>query len=719
MLSPAQSSSRETQEDRGIAALLKPRGIVLVGVSDDPKKMTGGPFRALQRSPFPGSVYAVSRARDRLGDIAVQRTVSEVGDDADVALIVLPRDAVADALEECGRKGIAAAVVITSGFADVGGEGVARQQRLARIVEETGIRVLGPNCTGYFSSDGGINLGTSPAFISGRYRPGSIGLVTQSGSIGTTMLTLAQERGLGPSFWFSIGNEMDLKAADFVAAGVASAPTRSMCFYLEGLHKPDLFASGARAALEAGKPIILLKVGSSERGAASALAHTGALATDDVAFEGFCRQNAIIRVREIDELLPVAAVFDAPRKWGKGRIGVLSVSGGLSAHSVDRIDEAGLELAELTSGTVETLRDVSPLSEAVNPYDFSGAAVSDPEIVRKSVQAFVHDANVDVVVVVVPFGVYLAGVVPKMVAEIAAGTDKLICMVRWMPADVAREPFDALPAQGVPVFTSIRECVGALVARDWYERTRAGILAGSHPPKTTPAAPAPELAASGLLLETEARALLSRYGLPSVAEAVVTTEHEAAAEADRIGYPAVLKILSRDIAHKTEAGGVEVGMTDEAQLRAAWRRMEASVRRTHPDATVDGALVQAMAPSGIDTIVGARNDPTFGPVVLLGLGGVLAEAFRRVAVRPVPLSRYDAECMIDETGLGAMLASARSGRPGDRAALADALLGVGRLMAEHGGRIAELDVNPLRVLLRGDGVLALDGLVATRRNPAA
>jgi acyl-CoA synthetase (NDP forming) len=359
------------------------------------------------------------------------------------------------------------------------------------------------------------------------------------------------------------------------------------------------------------------------------------------------------------------------------------------------------------------------LSEAVNPYDFSGAAVSDPEIVRKSVQAFVHDANVDVVVVVVPFGVYLAGVVPKMVAEIAAGTDKLICMVRWMPADVAREPFDALPAQGVPVFTSIRECVGALVARDWYERTRAGILAGSHPPKTTPAAPAPELAASGLLLETEARALLSRYGLPSVAEAVVTTEHEAAAEAGRIGYPAVLKILSRDIAHKTEAGGVEVGMTDEAQLRAAWRRMEASVRRTHPDATVDGALVQAMAPSGIDTIVGARNDPTFGPVVLLGLGGVLAEAFRRVAVRPVPLSRYDAECMIDETGLGAMLASARSGRPGDRAALADALLGVGRLMAEHGGRIAELDVNPLRVLLRGDGVLALDGLVATRRNPAA
>jgi acetyl-CoA synthetase len=391
---------------------------------------------------------------------------------------------------------------------------------------------------------------------------------------------------------------------------------------------------------------------------------------------------------------------------------VLSVSGGLSAHSVDRVDQAGLELAELTPETVEALRHVSPLSEPANPYDFSGAAVSDPEIVRKSVQAFVDDANVDVVVVVVPFGVYLATVVPKMVGEIAATTDKLICMVRWMPADVAREPFDVLPPQGVPVFNSIRECVGALAARNWYERTRAEILAEPQPPKTGSAAPAPELSASGLLLETEARALLSRYGLPSVSEAVAKSEDEAAGAAARIGYPTVLKILSRDIPHKTEAGGVEVGIAGEPALRAAWRRMMASVRAMHPDAAIDGVLVQAMAPSGIEAIVGARHDPTFGPVVLLGLGGILAEAMRRVAVRPAPLSRFDAECMIDETGLGAMLASARRGRPSDRAALVEALLGVGRLMAEHGDRIAELDVNPLRVLLEGDGVLALDGLVA-------
>lgn len=711
----ATTTNRDDAAD-AIRALLKPRAVVLIGVSDDPKKMTGGPFRALQRSPFPGPVYPVSRTRDMLGDFAVKRSVAEVGDDADVALIVLPRDAVADALEECGRKGIATAVVITSGFADVGGDGVALQQRLADIAARTGIRVVGPNCTGYFSAEGQINLGTSPAFISGRYRPGSIGLITQSGSIGTTMLTLAHERGLGPSFWFSIGNEMDLKAADFLAVGAESPLTRSLCLYLEGLHKPELFASGARVALEAGKPIVLLKVGSSAKGAASALAHTGALATDDVAFYGFCRQNGIIRVHDIDELIPVAATFDAPRKWGEGRIGVLSVSGGLSAHSVDRVDQAGLELAELTPETIASLRHVSPLSEAANPYDFSGAAVSDPEIVRKSVQAFVDDAHVDVVVVVVPFGVYLATVVPKMVAEIAATTDKLVCMVRWMPSDVAREPFDVLPPQGVPVFTSIRECVGALAARGWYERTRAEILAEPQPPKTGSAAPAPELSASGLLLETEARALLSRYGLPSVAEAVARSEDEAAEAAGRIGYPAVLKVLSRDIPHKTEAGGVEVGIAGEAALRAAWRRMTASVRAMHPDAAIDGVLVQAMAPSGIEAIVGARHDPTFGPVVLLGLGGILAEAMRRVAVRPAPLSRFDAESMIDETGLGAMLASARRGRPSDRDALVEALLGVGRLMAEHGDRIAELDVNPLRILLKGDGVLALDGLVAIRED---
>ena len=718
ILAMTQTSGDDRSTGRGVRALLKPRGIVLVGVSDDPKKMTGGPFRALQRNPFPGPVYAVSRTRDALGDFPTLRSIAEVGEDADVALIVVPRDAVADALEECGRKGIAAAVIITSGFADVGEEGRLHQQKLAEIAERTGIRVVGPNCTGYFSAEGQINLGTSPAFISGRFRPGSIGLITQSGSIGTTMLTLAQERGLGPSFWFSIGNEMDLKAADFLAAGVESAPTRSLCLYLEGIHKPELFAASARTALEAGKPIILLKVGSSEEGAASALAHTGALATDDVAFGGFCRQNAIIRVRDIDELLPVAATFDAPRNWRKGRIGVLSVSGGLSAHAVDRFDEAGLDLAELTAETTEMLRHVSPLSEPVNPYDFSGAAVSDPEIVRKSVQAFVDDDNVDVVVVVVPFGVYLATVVPKIVSEIAATTDKLICMVRWMPADVAREPFDALPPQGVPVFTSIRECVGALAARNWYERTRARILAETHRPRPLAAAPAPELDATGLLLETEARALLSRYGLPSVPEVVATGEDQAVAAAARLGYPVVLKILSRDIAHKTEVGGVEVGIADESALRAGWRRIMASVKDRRHDTAIDGMLVQAMAAPGIEAIIGARHDSTFGPVVLLGVGGVLAEAFRRAAVRPVPLSPHDAECMIDETGLGAVLASDRRGKPSDRPALGEALLGVSRLMMEHGARIAELDVNPVRVLLKGEGVLALDGLVATRRGEA-
>jgi acyl-CoA synthetase (NDP forming) len=697
-----------------IGKLLKPRAVVLIGVSDDPKKMTGGPFRALQRSPFPGPVYAVSRTRDSLGAFPVSRTIAEVSDDADVALIIVPRDAVADALEECGRRGIAAAVVITSGFADVGGDGAAMQERLAEIARRTGIRIVGPNCTGYFSADGQINLGTSPAFISGRYRPGSIGLITQSGSIGTTMLTLAHERGLGPSFWFSIGNEMDLKAADFLVAGAINPITRSLCLYLEGIHKPAQFASGARTALEAGKPVILLKVGSSEKGAAGALAHTGALATDDAVFDGFCRQNGIIRVHDIDELLPVAATFDAPRKWGKGRIGVLSVSGGLSAHGIDRADEAGLDLAELTPRTVEVLSGVSPLSQPTNPYDFSGAAVSDPDIVRKSVQAFVNDDNVDVVVVVVPFGVYLAAVAPAIVAEISATTDKLICIVRWMPADVAREPFDALPPQGVPVFGSIRECIGALSARAWYERTRDALLAAPQRTAAMPRTAASALDKPGLLLETEARALLARYGLPSPAETVARSESEAAEAAAKSGYPAVLKILSPDIAHKTEAGGVEIDIVNEAELRIAYRRMMESVRRHHPDAALEGVLVQAKAAPGIETIVGARHDPTFGPVVLLGIGGVLAEAFRRVSVRPAPLSRYDAECMIDETGLGSMLSSARQGWPSDRGALVEALLGVSRLIIEHGGRIAEIDVNPLRVLLHGDGVVALDGLIATR-----
>jgi acyl-CoA synthetase (NDP forming) len=704
-------ASDELIIDAGVRALLAPRSVALIGVSDDPGKMAGGPARALSNSAFAGAIYPVNPKRETVGGYRAFPTIDAIEGDPDVALIVTPRHAVVEAVEACARKGVKAVVIISSGFGEVGPEGIALQERLLEVARAGGVRVVGPNCTGYYSRKADLPLGTSAAFGTGRYAPGSIAFVTQSGAIGTALLTLAHERGLGASLWFSTGNEMDLTVADFMSAAVADPNTSSIVLYLETIRNVPAFTRAARAALARGKPVIVLKVGRTELGAEKAQAHTGAMIGSDDAYQGLFRQNGVIRVDSIDHLLPVASLFGSDRAWGRGRIGVISVSGGLAAYMADLLSDQGLELAELTAGTNARLAEISDLAAPGNPFDPAGMVTSDPTIMTRAVAAFLEDPNVDVMTVILPFGIHILRVVPPVVLEAARASRKMVCFVRWMPRDYGREVTEAMTEADVPVFEGIDECVAALAARARYERERSALIEALADKPAIAALPAPELDGDEPLLETEARALLARYGVASPKERVAVSANEAIHAATAIGYPVAMKILSRDIAHKTEAGGVRLGLLGEEAVAAAYEQMMTDVGRHAPDAVVDGVLVQQMAGDGIDVILGAKHEPGIGPVVMVGIGGVLAEAISKVSVRPAPLSARDAAEMIEEASLGSLLASARRGRPSDRPALEQSILSFSRLVCDHGDHIAELDVNPLRVLLAGDGVIALDALV--------
>ena len=708
-----QAGGRNNEDTAGsLSAFFRPRSVALLGVSDDPTKMSGNSMRVIAQSGFKGEVYPVNPNRDSVGGVKAYPTVLDIPGEVDLALITLPRHAVLEAVTQCGRKGVKAAVVVTAGFAESGHEGASLQNDLLAIARRYGLRILGPNCTGLLASEVGLPLGTSAAFASGRYQSGRIGLITQSGALGTALLPRAAERGLGASFWFSTGNEMDVKLAELLEAGLSAPNTRSIALYLEAIRDAEQMTHALVSALKAGIPVIALKVGTSRVGAERAQAHTGALIGSDAAYDGYFRQNGVIRVKSVDHLLPVCSAFDTARPFGQGRIAVYSISGALAGHSADRFTDAGVQLAELAPETVAKLRVLGDNEAAGNPFDPGAAPQKNPQIAVDAMEAMLADPSVDVLVVIMSFAIHMFRAIPPAIEAVARRSGKMIAVVRWVPADHQPEAFAAMPALDVPVFESIEECATAFGARVQYEAMRPALLkAIEERAAVAPVHETSQLAAGQPLLETEARSLLQNYGIAAPKESVARSAAEAVEAAGAIGFPVVLKLLSREVQHKTEAGGVVLDLRDDDQVRDAYALIMANFARYAPGASHEGTVVQAMAPSGIEAIIGAKREAPFGPVVMVGLGGILAEALSRVAVRPAPLARHDAEQMIDECGLGALLASRRTGRGGDRGSVVDALLGISRLMMDHGDMIGELDVNPLRVLQEGEGSIALDALV--------
>ncbi|MEV4381079.1 acetate--CoA ligase family protein [Streptosporangium sp. NPDC049644] len=688
-----------------LSRLVNPSSVAIIGASDRPGSLGSRTVaNLLDHSDFTGAAYLISRSKRTIHDLPCYQSVLDLPESPDVALLVVPAAQTLPVLRECALKGTRFAIVFTSGFGEMGEEGKRAEAEMAQIGRESGMRIYGPNSPGLCNLNRRLGLMFSPSFHLDQFA-GPIGLATQGGGIGRCFLQ-AMERGVGVGLWASTGNEVDLTVADFIRHYADDDAITVIASTMEGVKDGPAFVDAALYAAERGKPVIALKVGRSDYGARAVASHTGSLSGAAEVNSAVFRQAGVVEVDDMDELIDTAALFARKRPTGRERIAVYGFSGGGCALGADAVGNAGLELAEFSDKTLARVREVLPDYAAVaNPVDATSDILTRTEIGYESLRAVADDPDVGLVLYPFPCDYEeLTEAIGASIAQVQRETETPILPV-WM-SDRLGPGYDELVKGGLVPVRSVRNGTAAL--RRWVERGR-----WSHQEGWRPLGAASSGGERIVHTEPTAKELLDRHGVPVPASGVATTADEAVAVAERVGYPVVLKVVSAQITHKSDVGGVAVGLADAGQVRAAYHRIREAVPAARPDAEVGGVLVEAMASAGLDVLVGVSRDPVFGQVVTFGLGGVLVELFGDVSRRLLPLTPDQARALVDEPRCAALLHGVRGGEPGDVDALVDLLVNVSRFVEANAAVVDELELNPVRVLPAGQGVVALDAVLVT------
>jgi acetyltransferase len=691
--------------------MLNPASIAILGASEDFVKINGRPLKFLLDKGYGGRIYPVNPKYDTLAGLPCYPTIGAIPEPVDLAIVAVPAAAVLESLRQCAAKGAAAAVVFSSGFAEMGEAGRALEGEITGLAHASGLRVCGPNTLGFMNTFDRV-MATFSQAGEGETPPGPVGFVTQSGAFGTAIFALARQRGLSLGYFINSGNEADVDFGDLLAHVLEDARIRVVAGYIEGLRDGRKLLAAADRALVLGKPIVLAKVARSGAGARAAASHTGSLAGTDRVYAGVFRQAGIVRARNDEHLLDLAAAFTYCPLPAGGGVGLVTQSGGAGVLMADRCEELGLAVPELAETTREALREVVPAFGAVrNPVDITAQFIAEPGLLSKSLELVLADPGVDVAIFYLGL---MERAAPKIAADlerVAKGSPKPL-VVAW--AGAPETGLRALREGGVCVLPSATRAVDAVQGlvqfaerRRRHERERTAASAAAMPGGFV----ARRFDGRRILRTEDAFRLLAAYGIQAPPARLAHAGDEAARIAENFGTAVALKAESPAILHKTDAGAVRLGVRGAADVRAAFATIVDNVRRHDATAPLDGVLVQAMVTGGTEMVVGLHHDPQFGPVVMVGLGGIFIEVLEDVAFGAVPLTRGDAEEMLASLR-GARILDGVRGRPrADRAALVDVLLAVSRLGAEAGGVIAELDLNPVVVLPEGRGAVALDALV--------
>ncbi|MBX3650736.1 MAG: acetate--CoA ligase family protein [Burkholderiales bacterium] len=689
-----------------IQALLHPQSIAVIGASADFNKINGRTLKALVDKQYAGRIIPVNPKYPVLLDLPCYPDIPSIPGTVDLAVVAVPAKHVPDTLRQLGRKGVKAAVVFSSGFSEVGGDGVRLEAELRQAIRDSGVRILGPNCLGLVNVAENV-MATFSQFSLGPTPDGPAAFVTQSGALGTATAGTARKRGLNFGYFVNTGNEVDVQFVDIMRAIVTEDRIRVCAGYIEGLKNGPGLLEVAEDAMARAKPLVLTKVGRTRAGAKAIASHTGSLAGEDAVFDGVIRQRGIIRARSDEQILDFVDVFSqCALPAGKG-IGFITRSGGAGALMADRAEEIGLDVATLSNATVAALRKVVPaFGSTSNPVDITAQGLVNPALMRDSLKILLSDPKVDIAIVWLSFTDKYAEITVQSFVEAKAQTDKPF-VVCWMGIpDIAVK---LMREHGIPYLRSAEPAVDAVAALARYAEARRNWLADA-PARAALQLPPPALpAASGAVGSLEGQVLLQSFGVKTAAAKLAASADEAVAAAEALGYPVVLKIESPDILHKTEAQGVALNLKDAAAVRAAHARLLANARAYKPDARIAGVLVQAMAQGDVELVIGLKRDPTFGPVVMVGLGGVLIEVFRDVVFRAAPVTEGEALRMLDELKSRVLLDGVRGKPPVDRQALARMISAVSCFGAAAGPRLAELDLNP--VLAGPQGATAVDWLM--------
>jgi acyl-CoA synthetase (NDP forming)/GNAT superfamily N-acetyltransferase len=698
--------AREREADvRSLRHVLAPTSVAVVGASERPGSVGGALLRSILAGGFRGPVLAVNRHRDRVHGVRAYPSVALLPEPVDLAVIAVPAPDVADVVADCGARGVPAAVVVTAGFGELGADGARVERDLLRLARSLGVRLVGPNCLGVACTDPNIRLNAT--FSARPPAPGPIGVASQSGALGIALLDETAHRGLGVSGFASLGNKLDVSGNDLLLYWEDDPRTRVITLYLESLGNPRKFLRHVRRVATR-KPVIALKAGRTAAGSRAGTSHTAAAATPDVTVSALLRQAGVIHVRTTAELLDVAQLLGTQPVPAGPRLGVIGNSGGPGILAADAAADCGLEVPELTAATQAELRTAAPhLASASNPVDLAAAAA--PEVFERTLRILLGSGEVDAAVVI-----YAAPLVsdPQAVAAAvrAAATTAPTCpvAVTLLGTDGGgaltdpQVPLPALPGYRFPE-SAVRALGHAAGHGAWLRRPNGTVVRPAGVDIGAARAVAVEALAAhpagGWLPAVDAGRLAAAVGIPLCPAAPARSADEAVAAAERLGYPVALKTAAA-VVHKTELGGVRLGLRDPDEVRSAYR----SVAAAGGDAAA-GVVVQSMVRPGVELLVGVSRTEPYPPLILIGLGGTATELLGDNAVRLAPLTDVDAREAVRELRAAPLLLGHRGSAAADVAAVEDLLLRVSAL-ADEVPELVELDLNP--VVVRQDGLLAVD-----------
>ena len=698
-----------------IDAMLRPSSIAIVGATE--RSGYGARFvNNLVKTKCKARIYPVNPSRDSVFGLRCYASVHDIPERVDLAAIILAADQVVPAFEACIEKGARSAIVISAGFAEMGtAEGVERQRQLQALARSSGARLCGPNCLGVANVAEGNWITSSPRLdFETPVRVGDIALISQSGSTCySALLAMAHDRGIGFRYLIATGNEADLESSDYMRYLLLRPEVKAIAAVIEGFKNGPNFVRVSELALQAGKPIVVLKIGRSEAGARGASSHTAAMTGSDKVHDALFAQRGVVRVGDYDELLETTAMFAKTKAPRGNRVGAVSESGGIATFTADKCGEFGLDVPPLSPATREKLVAImGDRGSAANPADLTmfGLGPEFPTIFKHLIDEDQHD-----LIVMSSIG---GEVQAQGVVDAVASTDKPI-LFAWTGSQ-RRAGIDLVRTSNVPLFSLPGKAAHAARRLVDYHQTRRAFLSDSDLRRPAPLEERRRQALSDILTagkgspltEYDSKRVLALFGIQVSQDVFCQDAAACQRAATEVGYPVALKISSPQIVHKTEVGGVRLGIADSETLALACADMLRSVRQHAPHAHVDGFLVQRMVTGGTELIVGVSRDAQFGPVLMLGLGGIFAEALSAAAWRVCPVTRREAREMISEIkGLAQILGGFRGRPAADVDAVIDTLVSVSRLAVSGADQIQSLDINPLVVLEKGRGAIAVDASI--------
>jgi acetyltransferase len=693
----------------GLASFFNPKSVAVIGASTNTKKLGHAVLDNLVHGGFLDEqrhVYPINPTAKEILGIRAFPSVLEVPEPIDLAVIVIPYPIVPEALRTCGEKGIPAAIVISAGFREAGMEGLIRERELVEISRQFGIRLIGPNCLGVIDTTTPLNA----SFSTGMPPPGPMAFMSQSGALGTAILDWAQAGRLGLSKFVSLGNKADVDEADLLLAWQDDPTVRVIMIYTEGLPDGQEFIKVARQ-VSGKKPIVAVKSGVTQAGSRAVSSHTGSLAGSEQAYQSAFQQARVLRANSMQDLFDQSLAFAYLPPLRNDRIAIVTNAGGPGILATDALSRSGLQLARFESECIQSLEQFLPdAASAANPVDVLGDAGADRY--RFALQQVISDPHVDgVLVILTPQATTEIRETAQVVVEIARQAS-IPLLTSFMGEARVQEGIKILDEHKIPNFPHPERAALALKALSTYRRFSEQPLpeyetldvdqAGVQ--KVLDHALSQQRLSIG---DPETRDILSAYGFDIPASELADTSEKAVEIADRIGFPVVLKVASPDILHKTDVGGVKVGLESADDVRDAFDLITYRAQRYLPEARLWGCLVQKMVPSGLEVLIGMNRDPQFGPLVTFGLGGIYVEILKDVAFRLAPFSRLEAQAMLGEIRAKALLDGYRGQPAVDKEAIIDALLRVGQMVIDF-PQIAELDINPFVVYEQERGGVALD-----------